>query len=79
MGWDWMGLDGMVIIGRKYSKSTFGANNSNHDQWPGSKPWWLSLSHFEDNDVEQVHGNAGNTGAASGNAAGQADEGREYC
>ena len=32
MGWDWMGLDGMVIIGRKYSKSTFGANNSNHDQ-----------------------------------------------
>ena len=25
IGWDWMGLDGMVFIGRMYSKSTFGA------------------------------------------------------
>ena len=27
IGWDWIGLDGMVIIGLRYSKSTFGANN----------------------------------------------------
>ena len=26
-GWDWIGLDGMVFIGRRYSKSTFGAYN----------------------------------------------------
>ena len=26
MGWDWMGWDGMVIIGRRQSKSPFGAN-----------------------------------------------------
>ena len=25
-GWDWMGLGWMVIIGRRQSKNTFGAN-----------------------------------------------------
>ena len=26
-GWDGIGIEWMVIIGRRYSKSTFGANN----------------------------------------------------
>ena len=32
MGWDWVGWDGvgLVIIGQRYSKSTFGANKEGH-------------------------------------------------
>ena len=33
-GWmGWMGWDWMVIIGHRYSKSTFGANNFTLDSW----------------------------------------------
>ena len=40
MGWDgWMGWDGMVIIGHRSSKSTFGAYNSHQSRY-----WFLTLS-----------------------------------
>ena len=45
-GWDWDGwMDGMVIIGHRSSKSTFGSNNPKSFSKPGLPTLQLSLNY----------------------------------